>query len=120
MFDLYYALDLVPLGLALQRLGFPSAMAATTMVTGYDPTSLQVVTMKTTSSDKAMPLENEYLANMVKLWQWKQSQAAAPTKCKGWHAVVRQKAAASSLSARPSTGGVRTAPPSSPMRRLKW
>ncbi|KAH7976829.1 hypothetical protein HPB52_020333 [Rhipicephalus sanguineus] len=39
--------------------------------------------METTSSDQAMPSENVYLADMVKLWERKQSQAAAPPKGKG-------------------------------------
>ncbi|XP_037573175.1 motility hub protein FimV [Dermacentor silvarum] len=63
-------------------------MADATMVTGYDPTSLRVVTMETTSSDQAMPSEHEYLADMVKLWQRKQSQAAAPPKGQGSRAAT--------------------------------
>ncbi|KAH6921386.1 hypothetical protein HPB50_027626 [Hyalomma asiaticum] len=66
-------------------------MAAATTVAGYDPTSLQVVTMETTSSNQAMPSENEYLADMVKLWERKQSKPRAGT---------RQKAAASGSSSR--------------------
>ncbi|KAH6943049.1 hypothetical protein HPB50_014312 [Hyalomma asiaticum] len=69
-------------------------MAAATTITGYDPTSLQVVTMETTSSNQAMPSENEYLVDMVKLWERKQSQLRAGT---------RQKTAASGSSSRPST-----------------
>ncbi|KAH6928907.1 hypothetical protein HPB50_021275 [Hyalomma asiaticum] len=75
-------------------------MAAATMVTGYDPTSLQVVTMETTSSNQAMPSKNEYLADMVKLWERMQSQPCAGTG---------QKAAASGSSSRPSTEVARTA-----------
>ncbi|KAH6928235.1 hypothetical protein HPB50_012892 [Hyalomma asiaticum] len=86
-------------------------MAAATTVTGYDPTSLQVVTMETTSSNQAMPSENEYLADMVKLWERKQSQPGAGT---------RQKAAASGSSSRPSAEGARTAGSSSPKHQLKW
>ncbi|KAH7937246.1 hypothetical protein HPB49_009517 [Dermacentor silvarum] len=63
-------------------------MADATTVTGYDPTSLRVVTMETTSSDQAMPSEHEYLADMVKLWQRKQSQAAAPPKGQGSRAAT--------------------------------
>ncbi|KAH6940726.1 hypothetical protein HPB50_005643 [Hyalomma asiaticum] len=86
-------------------------MAAATTVTGYDPTSLQVVTMETTSSNQAMPSENEYLADMVKLWERKQSQPRAGT---------RQKAAASGSSSRHSAEGARTAGTSSPKHQLKW
>ncbi|KAH6936564.1 hypothetical protein HPB50_019174 [Hyalomma asiaticum] len=86
-------------------------MAAATTVTGYDPTSLQVVTMETTSSNQAMPSENEYLADMVKLWERKQSQPRAGT---------RQKAAASGSSSRPSAEVARTAGTSSPKHQLKW
>ncbi|KAH7953625.1 hypothetical protein HPB49_010729 [Dermacentor silvarum] len=80
-------------GLAPHRPGFPGVMADATAVTGYDPTSLRVVTMETTSSDQAMPSEHEYLADMVKLWQRKQSQAAASPKGQGWLPPARPRAA---------------------------
>ncbi|KAH7966094.1 hypothetical protein HPB49_013804 [Dermacentor silvarum] len=95
-------------------------MADTTTVTGYDPTSLRVVTMETTSSDQAMPSEHEYLADMVKLWQRKQSQAAAPPKGQGSRAATLPQVAASSSSTRRSPDGTRTAPPSPPRRQPKW
>ncbi|KAH7945475.1 hypothetical protein HPB49_011192 [Dermacentor silvarum] len=68
-------------------------MADATAVTGYDPTSLRVVTMETTSSDQAMPSEHDYLVDMVKLLQRKQSQAAAPPKGQGWLPPARPRAA---------------------------
>ncbi|KAH7933765.1 hypothetical protein HPB49_016966 [Dermacentor silvarum] len=95
-------------------------MADATTVTGYDPTSLRVVTMETTSSDHAMPSEHEYLADMVKLWQRKQSQAAAPPKGQGSRAATRPQVAASGSSTRRSPDGTRTAPPSLPRRQPKW
>ncbi|KAH7974009.1 hypothetical protein HPB49_008400 [Dermacentor silvarum] len=95
-------------------------MADATTVTGYDPTSLQVVTMETTSSDQAMPSEHEYLADMVKLWQRKQSQAAAPPKGQGSRAATLPQVAASGSSTRRSPDGTRTAPPSPPRRQPKW
>ncbi|KAH7940899.1 hypothetical protein HPB49_007704 [Dermacentor silvarum] len=95
-------------------------MADATTVTGYDPTSLRVVTMETTSSDQAMPSEHEYLADMVKLWQRKQSQAAAPPKGQGSRAATRPQVAASGSSTRRSPDGTRTAPPSPPRRQPKW
>ncbi|KAH7976588.1 hypothetical protein HPB52_016851 [Rhipicephalus sanguineus] len=39
--------------------------------------------METTSSDQAMPSENEYFADMVEFWERKQCQASAPPKGKG-------------------------------------
>ncbi|KAH6925637.1 hypothetical protein HPB50_008085 [Hyalomma asiaticum] len=54
-------------GLAPRRPGFPVATAAATTVAGYDLRSLEVVTMETTSSNQAMPSENAYLADMVKV-----------------------------------------------------
>ncbi|KAH7973956.1 hypothetical protein HPB49_007899 [Dermacentor silvarum] len=107
-------------GLAPHRPGFPGVMADATTVTGYDPTSLQVVTMETTSSDQAMPSEHEYLADMVKLWQRKQSQAAAPPKGQGSRAATLPQVAASGSSTRRSPDGTRTAPPSPPRRQPKW
>ncbi|KAH7985480.1 hypothetical protein HPB49_026395 [Dermacentor silvarum] len=95
-------------------------MADATTVTGYDPTSLRVVTMETTSSDQAMPSEHEYLADMVKLWQRKQSQAAAPPKGQGSRAATLPQVAASGSSTRRSPDGTRTAPPSPPRRQPKW
>ncbi|KAH7933375.1 hypothetical protein HPB49_012037 [Dermacentor silvarum] len=95
-------------------------MADATTVTGYDPTSLRVVTMETTSSDQAMPSEHEYLADMVKLWQRKQSQAAAPPKGQGSRAATLPQVAASRSSTRRSPDGTRTAPPSPPRRQPKW
>ncbi|XP_037572203.1 nuclear envelope pore membrane protein POM 121 [Dermacentor silvarum] len=58
-------------------------MADATTVTGYDPTSLRVVTMETTSSDQAMPSEHEYLADMVKLWQGSNPRPRLRPKAKG-------------------------------------
>ncbi|KAH7960472.1 hypothetical protein HPB49_020132 [Dermacentor silvarum] len=95
-------------------------MADATTVTGYDPTSLRVVTMETTSSDQAMPSEHEYLADMVKLWQRKQSPAAAPPKGQGSRAATLPQVAASGSSTRRSLDGTRTAPPSPPRRQPKW
>ncbi|KAH7965529.1 hypothetical protein HPB49_008681 [Dermacentor silvarum] len=107
-------------GLAPHRPGFPGVMADATKVTGYDPTSLRVVTMETTSSDQAMPSEHEYLADMVKLWQRKQSQAAAPPKGQGSRAATLPQVAASGSSTRHSPDGTRTAPPSPPRCQPKW
>lgn len=110
----------VSLGLAPQRLSSPGAMAATTTVTGYDSTTLQIVTMETTFSDQAMPPENQYLADMVKLWERKLSQAASAPKRNSSRAVAQQKAATSSSSSRPSTDGACTTAPASLMRQVKW
>ncbi|KAH7953882.1 hypothetical protein HPB49_013364 [Dermacentor silvarum] len=76
--------------------------------------------METTSSDQAMPSEHEYLADMVKLWQRKQSQAAAPPKGQGSRAATLPQVAASGSSTRRSPDGTRTAPPSPPRRQPKW
>ncbi|KAH7940560.1 hypothetical protein HPB49_001893 [Dermacentor silvarum] len=109
----------VPLGLAPHRPAFPGVMAAaTTTVTGYDPTSLQDATMET--KDQAMPSEHEYLADMVKLWQRKQSQAAASPKGQGSRAATLPEVAASGSSTRCSPDGTRTTPPSPPRRQPKW
>ncbi|KAH7940860.1 hypothetical protein HPB49_007095 [Dermacentor silvarum] len=83
-------------------------MTAATTATGYASTSLRVVRMETTSSDQAMLSEHEYLADMVKLWQRKQSPAVAPPNV-----------AASGSSSRRSPDGTRTAAPSSPRRQPK-
>ncbi|KAH7965786.1 hypothetical protein HPB49_010971 [Dermacentor silvarum] len=95
-------------------------MADAITVTGYDPTSLRVVMMETTSSDQAMPSEHEYLADMVKLWQRKHSQAAAPPKGQGSRAATLPQVAASGSSTHRSPDGTRTAPPSPPRRQPKW
>ncbi|KAH7941397.1 hypothetical protein HPB49_013331 [Dermacentor silvarum] len=108
----------VPLGLAPHRPAFPGVMAAATTVTGYDPTSLQDATMET--KDQAMPSEHEYLADMVKLWQRKQSQAAASPKGQGSRAATLPEVAASGSSTRCSPDGTRTTPPSPPRRQPKW
>ncbi|KAH6930027.1 hypothetical protein HPB50_008098 [Hyalomma asiaticum] len=86
-------------------------MAAATTVTGYDPTSLQVLTMETTSSNQAIRSENAYLADMVKLWERKQSQTRAGT---------RQNGGCFRSSSRPSTEGAPTAGSFSPKHPLKW
>ncbi|KAH7962047.1 hypothetical protein HPB52_014051 [Rhipicephalus sanguineus] len=64
-------------------------MTAATTVTGYDPISLQVVTMETPSLHQAMSSKNKYLAEIVKLWERKQSHAAAPPKGNGSSAVAQ-------------------------------
>ncbi|KAH7979144.1 hypothetical protein HPB49_008407 [Dermacentor silvarum] len=68
----FSAPHLVPLGLAPRRPGFSGVLAGATTAGGYDPTSVNVVTMETASSDQVMPSEHEYLADMVKLWQLEQ------------------------------------------------
>ncbi|KAH7951947.1 hypothetical protein HPB52_015627 [Rhipicephalus sanguineus] len=68
---------------------------------GLESPSLEVVTMETTSSDQAMPSENVYLADMVKLWERKQSQAAASSQGQRSRAGAQQKAAASGSSLAP-------------------
>ncbi|KAH7959124.1 hypothetical protein HPB49_008443 [Dermacentor silvarum] len=67
-----------------------------------------------------MPSEHEYLADMVKLWQRKQSQAAAPPKGQGSRAATLPQVAASGSSTRRSPDRTRTAPPSPPRRQPKW
>ncbi|KAH7942582.1 hypothetical protein HPB49_025535 [Dermacentor silvarum] len=76
--------------------------------------------METTSPDQAMPSEHEYLANMVKLWQRKQSQAAAPPKSQGSRAGTLPQVAASGSSTRRSPDGTCSTPPAPPRRQPKW
>ncbi|KAH7973075.1 hypothetical protein HPB52_021033 [Rhipicephalus sanguineus] len=82
-------------------------MATATVVTGYDPTSMQVLTMETSSADYVMPSENEYLEDMVNTWKRK--------KAKSKPASLPQDAA----TARRPTDAACTSAPSPPAKQRK-
>ncbi|KAH7931770.1 hypothetical protein HPB52_025358 [Rhipicephalus sanguineus] len=83
-------------------------MATATVVTGYDPTSMQVLTMETSSADHLMPSENEYLEDMVNTWKRK--------KAKSKPASLPRDAA----TARRPTDAACTSAPSPPAKQRKW
>ncbi|KAH7983711.1 hypothetical protein HPB52_013802 [Rhipicephalus sanguineus] len=83
-------------------------MATATVVTGYDPTSMQVLTMETSSADHLMPSVNEYLEDMVNTWKRK--------KAKFKPASLPRDAA----TARRPTDAACTSAPSPPAKQPKW
>ncbi|KAH6923077.1 hypothetical protein HPB50_021407 [Hyalomma asiaticum] len=63
-------------------------MAAANVVTGYDPASTQVLTTEISSPAQTMPSEDEYLDDMVRLWQRKQAKSkvcvSTTTRHRSW------------------------------------
>ncbi|KAH7961038.1 hypothetical protein HPB52_001223 [Rhipicephalus sanguineus] len=71
-------------------------MASPKTVTGYDPASMQIVSMDTAQLEDLPPSEDELLDDMVRIWRRKQKTLAS----KDTGGVVQQQAAARSAHAR--------------------
>ncbi|KAH6934256.1 hypothetical protein HPB50_022628 [Hyalomma asiaticum] len=96
-------------------------MAAANVVTGYDPASNQVLSMEISSSAKTMPSEDEYLDDMMRLWQRKQAKSKSASQQQRDAAAGRHSPAVQGTPARHPSGGASTSFPSSqPAKQRKW